>query len=195
MPTVYPDVEVVVREGDAPDAAPAPGRARRSSRRWDVVVLVALAAVVVALAYSAVQARDSAREADRSRQALASARRANAFSNVLDLHRKILDAYQRTSLAYAGVRQGKRTAQTESRVVEAVVPLDAIAYLLARDMTPIPSAADVWKRYLICAYYTARAGVGPDIELYVPELARFAERRRTSIGRTRCNAIVLPRQR
>jgi hypothetical protein len=74
-----------------------------------------------------------------------------------------------------------------------VVPLDEIAYLLARDMTPIPRAADIWKRYLICAYYTARAGVGPDIDLYVPELARFAKARRASIGRERCTAIVLPR--
>jgi hypothetical protein len=196
--SAYDDVEVTLRQGDDADAPgepdprvdDAPGR---FGRRWDIRVVLAMAAVAAALVYSGLQARDSARDAQASRRALAATQRSSEFAAVLSLHREIFDASQRTSFAYRAMRGRARSADGESRLIEAVMPLEGIAYLLSHRMTPIPRAADVWKRYLICAFYTARAGVGPTIDLYVPELASFARARRPSIGRNRCNAIVLSR--
>jgi hypothetical protein len=53
-------------------------------------------------------------------------------------------------------------------------------------------AADIWRRYLVCAFYTARAGVGPALDREVPELARFAHARRPAIAVQSCSGIALP---
>ena len=69
------------------------------------------------------------------------------------------------------------------------------AFVLRRGLAPIPRASEIWQRYLVCAFYPARAGVGPALDREVPELAGFARARRPAIDVRGCNAIALPRGR
>jgi hypothetical protein len=56
----------------------------------------------------------------------------------------------------------------------------------------------LWPRlrtsYLVCSFYTARAGVGPALDDEVPELARFAQARRPQVDVRGCNGVALPGQ-
>jgi hypothetical protein len=185
------DVEVTVRRDDVM-AAPRPRRLRSVLGRRDVVLVLAAAAIVIAGLYAAAEARHGAREAGATRRALAETRRTRDFANVLALHQTIFAASQATSQTYRAERGRSATAGAKARLVAAVVPLEAIAYLLRRNLTPIPRAAQIWQRYLVCAFYTARAGVGPALDADLPELARFAASRRPAIGARRCSEIVLP---
>jgi hypothetical protein len=118
----------------------------------------------------------------------------NEFSNVLDLHDKIVEADRRTAHALLVVRERRSNQRSVLGLIEAVTPLEGIAYLLNNNMTSIPKATEIWKRYLMCAFYTARSGVGPTLASYVPELARFAKANLPSIidRDRRCNVILLP---
>jgi len=191
---VHPDVEVTVRRVDV---APAPRGRRRRPRegarvpRPDAVVLLAAAAVVIALLYAAAQARDGARESGANRRALVAAKRASDFANVLALHERILAASRRTTRVYRAERGRMDTAGARARLADAVLPLDGVAFLLRRDLAPIPRAAEIWQRYLVCAFYTARAGIGPALDREVPELAGFAQARRPAIDARACRGIVL----
>ena len=160
--------------------------------RPDALLLLAAAAVVIALLYAAAQARDSAREADASRRALVAAKRASDFANVLARHERILAASRRTTRVFHDQRGRMATAGARARLAEAVVPLDGVALLLRRDLAPIPRAGEIWQRYLVCAFYTARAGIGPALDREVPELAGFARARRPAIDARGCRGIVLP---
>jgi hypothetical protein len=192
---VHPDVEVTVERVDV--AAP-----RRGSRRREVggapgarpyrAVLLAAAAIVVALLYAGAEARDAARKADANRQAVVAANRASDFANVLGLHQTILAASRRTTRVFRAERGRITTPSARARLAEAVVPLEGLAFILRRGLAPIPSAADIWQRYLVCAFYTARAGVGPSLDREVPELARFAQARRPAIDVQSCSGIAPP---
>ena len=156
----------------------------RVSRRH-AAVLLAAAAIVIALVYAGAQAQDAAREADANRQAVAAAKRASDFANVLALHETIFAASRRTTRVFRAERGRMNTASARARLTEAVVPLEGLAFILRRGLAPIPSAADIWQRYLVCSFYTARAGVGPALDREVPELARFAQARRPAIDGAR----------
>jgi hypothetical protein len=78
------------------------------------------------------------------------------------------------------------TTSARARLAQAVVPLEEIALILRRGQAPIPRAAGIWQRYLVCAFYTARAGVGPSLDREVPELARFARARRPAVDVHSC---------
>ena len=171
-----------------------PRRGREAARlsRTHGVVLVATAAIVVALVYAGTEARDAARRSDANREAVASAQRASDFANVLALHDRIWAASRRTTRVFRAERGRMQTAGARARLEEAVVPLEGLAFILRRGLAPIPRAADIWQRYLVCAFYTARAGVGPALDREVPELARFAQVRRPAIDMRRCNGIALP---
>jgi hypothetical protein len=190
-----PDVTVTVERLDV--AAPRRGRRRRPvegarALRRDAVVLLAAAAVVVALLFAGAEARDAARKADANRRAVAAAKRASDFANVLALHERILAASRRTTRVYRAERGALQTASARARLADAVVPLEDVASILRRGLAPIPLAGDIWQRYLVCAFYTARAGIGPALDLKVPELARFAQARRPAINVHGCSAIALP---
>ena len=43
----------------------------------------------------------------------------------------------------------------------------------------------------VCAFSTARAGIGPALDREVPELAGFAQARRPAIDARACRGIVL----
>ena len=189
----HPDVEVTVERVDV-----ATSRRRRRDvegprvpRRYGLAMLVA-AAIVVALVYAGVQSRDAARKADTNRNAIAAATRASDFANVLALHERILAASRRTTRVFRAERGTMTTARARTRLADAVVPLEGLAFILRRDLAPIPRAADIWQRYLVCAFYTARAGVGPALDRQVPELAGFARARRPAIDMHGCNGIALP---
>jgi hypothetical protein len=51
-------------------------------------------------------------------------------------------------------------------------------------------SSEIWQRQLVCAFYTARAGVGPALDRKVPELARFARARRSAIDLRGCSGIA-----
>jgi hypothetical protein len=192
---VHPDVEVTVRRVDIPE--PPRGWRRRGvegarAPRPDAIVLLAAAAIVIALLYAGAEARDAARKADANRQAVTAAKRASDFANVLVLHDRILAASRRTTRVYRAERGRMETASARARLADAVVPLEGLAFVLRRGLAPIPRAGDIWQRYLVCAFYTARAGVGPALDRKVPELARFARARRPAIDVHSCSAITLP---
>ena len=178
----HPDVEVTVERVVERGRVPRPY----------AVVLFAAAAIAVALFYAAAEARDAARKADANRQAVADAKRASDFRNVLVLHERIWDASRRTTRVFRAERGRMNTASARARLAEAVGPLEGLAFILRRGLAPIPRAADIWQRYLVCAFYTARAGVGPALDREVPELARFAQARRPAIDVHGCNGIALP---
>jgi hypothetical protein len=191
---VRPDVEVTVRSDVGP---PSRRRRRREGGgarlpRPDAVVVLAAAAVVIALLYAGSQARDAAGEAEANRRAVAAAKRASDFANVLALHETITAASRKTTRVYRAERGRMQTARARARLVDAVVPLDALASVLRRDLAPIPRASEIWQRYLVCAFYTARAGVGPALDREVPELARFARARRPTIDLDGCSGNALP---
>jgi hypothetical protein len=117
---------------------------------------------------------------------------ARDFANVLALHERILAASRRTTRVYRAERGALQTASARARLADAVVPLEDVASILRRGLAPIPLAGDIWQRYLVCAFYTARAGIGPALDLEVPELARFARARRPAINVHGCSAIALP---
>jgi hypothetical protein len=181
----HPDVEVTVQRVNA--ATPR-GRPRRPA----AVMLIAAATIVVALFYAGAEARHAARESDAKRRAAAAAKRASDFANVLALHERILTASRRTARVYRAERGNLQTAIARARLADAVAPLEGLAFVLRRGMAPIPRAGDIWQRYFVCAFYTARAGVGPALDRDVPELARFARARRPAIDAHGCNGIVLP---
>ena len=158
---VHADVEVTVERVDV--AVPRGGRRRREVEgarrpRPYTVLLLAVAAIVIALIYAGTEGQDAARKADANRQAVAAANRASDFANVLALHEAILAASRRTTRVFRAERGRMNTARARARLVEAVVPLEGLAFILRRGLAPIPSAADIWRRYLVCAFYTARAG-------------------------------------
>jgi len=93
---------------------------------------------------------------------------------------------------YRAERGTLQTASARARLADAVVPLEDVASILRRGLAPIPLAGDIWQRHLVCAFYTARAGIGPALDLKVPELARFARARRPAINVHGCSAIALP---
>ena len=192
---VHPDVEVTVERVDV--AAPRWGPRRREvegarAPRRHAAVLLATAAIAVALLYAGVQARDAANKSDANRRAVAAAKRASDFANVLTLHETILAASRRTTRVYRAERGRIDTASARAHLADAVVPLEGVALILRRGLAPIPLAGEIWQRYLVCAFYTARAGVGPALDREVPELARFARARRPAIDVRRCNGIALP---
>src|SRR5262245_18591328 len=156
---VHGDVDVTVERIEI--MGPGPRRREGAGgvvpRRYLVAVLAA-AAIVVALAYAGVEARDAARKSEANRQAMAAAKRASDFANVLALHDRIWAASRRTARVYRDERSRMGTAAARARLTEAVQPLEGIALILDRGMAPIPRAADIWQRYLVCAFYTARAG-------------------------------------
>ena len=141
---------------------------------------------------SVLTSQDAAHKSDANRQAVAAANRASDFANVLVLHEAILAASRRTTRVFRAERGRMQTASARMRLTEAVVPLDALAFILRRGLAPIPSAADIWQRYLVCSFYTARAGVGPALDDDVPELARFAQARRPEINVRGCSGIAMP---
>jgi hypothetical protein len=47
--------------------------------------------------------------------------------------------------------------RARARLVEAVQSLDGLAFMLDRGMAPIPRAAEIWLRYLICAFHMGSA--------------------------------------
>ena len=178
---------------DEVKAAPE-GGARRRGWRLDASVLVALFSVAVALIYSAVQAKDSARQLQLSQRSLELTTRNSELSGLLDLHAKIVDTDKATTTALQRVRALKYDPAAISRLVQAVTPLEGIAYLMRHDRTGISGATDIWKRYLVCAFYTARAGVGGTLDGYVPELTRFATTQQRTLGPDRrCVSVLLPR--
>jgi hypothetical protein len=192
---LHPAVEVTVERVDVP--AQRPGRRHREVERARVprpyaVVLLAAAAIAVALFYAGAEARDAARKADANRQAVADAKRASDFRNVLVLHERIWAASRRTARVFGAERGSLNTTSARARLAEAVGPLEGLAFILRRGLAPVPRAADIWQRYLVCAFYTARAGVGPALDREVPELARFAQARRPAIDLHGCNGIALP---
>jgi hypothetical protein len=159
----------------------------------DASVLVALLSVAVALVYSAVQAKDSARQLQLSQRSLELTATSSELSGVLDLHAKIVDADKATTAALQRVRATKSDPAAVSRLVQAVTPLEGIAYLVRHDRTGISGATEIWKRYLVCAFYTARAGVGTTLDGYVPELARFAKaQQRTLRPDRKCVSVLIP---
>lgn len=191
----HPDVEVTVERVDVAARRGGPGHrdvdGPRVSRRHAAVLLAAVA-IVIALVYAGAQAQDAAREADANRQAVAAAKRASDFANVLALHETIFAASRRTTRVFRAERGRMNTASARMRLTEAVVPLEGLAFILRRGLAPIPSAADIWQRYLVCSFYTARAGVGPALDREVPELARFAQARRPAIDVRSCSDVALP---
>jgi hypothetical protein len=188
----HPDVDVTVRRVDLapPPRRRAIGGARL--RRPAGAALLAAAAIVMALLYGGAAERDAARAADANRRAAAAAKRATDFANVLALHERILAASRRTTRVYRAERGRMGTASARMRLAEAVVPLEGLAFVLRRGLAPIPRAGEIWQRYLVCAFYTARAGVGPALDRDVPELARFARARRPAIDVHACSAVALP---
>jgi hypothetical protein len=191
---VHHDVTVTVERVEV--AAPRRGPRREVEgapvRRREPVVLLAAAAIVVALLFAGAEARDAARKADANRQTVAAAKRASDFANGLALHDRILAASRRTSRVYRAERGALEAASARVRLTEAVMPLEDVASMLRRGVAPIPLAADIWQRYLVCAFYTARAGVGPALDREVSELARFARARRPAIDVHGCSGIALP---
>ena len=190
-----PDVEVTVERRDV--VSPRAGRRRgevEAARvpRPLVVVALATAAIVIALLYAGSRAQDAAHKSDADRQAVAAANRASDFANVLALHETILAASRRTTWVFRAERGRMQTARARSRLTEAVVPLEGLAFILRRGLAPIPSAAEIWQRYLVCSFYTARAGVGPALDDAVPELARFAQARRPAVNVRACNGGAVP---
>lgn len=156
-------------------------------------MLVALASVAVALVYSTIQARDSARQVVISQRSLQLTAQANQLANLLDLHAKIVDADRRTTDAFLAVLEPGRQRIKTTRLVQAITPLEGIAYALKHDMIAIPGATALWKRYLLCSFYTARRGIGPTIDSYVPELARYAKTERLTLGpNRRCVQVSVP---
>ena len=191
---VHPDVEVTVERVDIAARRGGPRHrdvdGPRVSRH--AAMLLAAAAIVIALVYAGAQAQDAAHEADANRQAVAAAKRASDFANVLALHETIFAASRRTTRVFRAERGTMNTASARARLTEAVVPLEGLAFILRRGLAPIPSAADIWQRYLVCSFYTARAGVGPALDREVPELARFAHARRPAIDVRSCSGVALP---
>jgi hypothetical protein len=185
------DVEVTVRRLDVA-ATPRRREVGARLRQPAAVALLAAAAIVIALLYAGAEARDAARAADANRRAAAAAKRASDFANVFALHDRILAASRRTARVYRAERGRMQTPSARARLAEAVVPLEGLAFVLRRGLAPIPRADEIWQRYLVCAFYTARAGVGPALDRDVPELARFARARRPAIDVHGCNGITLP---
>jgi hypothetical protein len=105
-------------------------------------VLLAAAAIAIALLYAGTRAQDAAREADANRQAVSAANRASDFANVLELHETILAASRRTTRLFRAERGRMKTASARTRLAEAVVPLEGLAFILRRGLAPIPSAAN-----------------------------------------------------
>lgn len=166
-------------------------RGGRRGWRWDASVLVALASVAVALGYNAIQARDNARQVQISQRALKLSVAGTQLANVLDLHAKIADADRRTNDAFAALSEPEPRPEQVARLVQAVTPLEGIAYAIGHGLVAIPRATALWRRYLVCAFYTARAGAGPAMDSYVPELARFAKAQRSKLGADhRCVRVV-----
>lgn len=185
--TVEPGNSSAAERAEPNRAAPR----RRSRVDWSV--LVALVSVAVALVYNAVQARDTARQIDTSRRALALSAENARLANLLDLHRTITDRDLKTTRAFEVFRAHPRSPLVAINLVEAVTPLEGIAYALNHQLTGIPQANGLWKRYLLCAFYTARAGVGTVLDGYVPELARYAHTQLRTVGTDRrCADVLLP---
>jgi hypothetical protein len=171
------------------------GQSRRTRRgwQWNASVLVAVASVAVALVYSAMQARDSARQIEISQRSLQLSADANQLANLLDLQEEITDADRRTSAAFLALTEPGNQRRKTDALVQAVTPLEGIAYALRRGIIKIPEARALWRRYLVCAFYTARQGIGPTLDSYVPELAQFARSERTALGPDRqCVQVVIP---
>jgi hypothetical protein len=182
-PGAHPDAEVGVEI----HVTGRPGR-----RRPAALLLVGAAALAVALFAGVIQTRDRGGGAGTSPPARDLAGRERAFSRVLSLHERIFDASQDTSLVFRETRARHGRAPSNARLLSAVTPLEGIAFRLNRHMSGVPRAAEIWKRYLICAFYTARAGIGPAADLALPELASFAHAWRPTIDRHRCRTVVLP---
>jgi hypothetical protein len=182
-PGAHPDAEVGVEIHVTGTAGRRPPAA---------LLLVGAAALAVALLAGVIQTRDAGGGAATAPRAADLAGRERTFSRVLRLHERIFDASQDTSLAFREARGQRGTPATNARLLSAVTPLEGVAFRLNRHMTAIPRAAEIWKRYLVCAFYTARAGVGPAVDLALPELATFAHAWRPTIDRHRCRTVVLP---
>jgi hypothetical protein len=149
--------------------------------------------VAIALVYNAVQARDSARQVEIGQQSVRQTAEATQLANLLDLHAKITGAERRTTAAYLAVLEPGGQRRKTTALVEAITPLEGIAYALRRDLIRIPAATALWRRYLVCAFYTARQGIGPTLDSFVPELARFANAERRRLGPDRrCVQVSVP---
>jgi hypothetical protein len=171
---------------------PSASQARRG-RRWDASVLVALASVAVALVYNAVQAHDSAQQVEVSQRALQLSTKTSQLTNLLELHRQIVDADRKTTDAYLATLEPGGARRKTTRLVQAITPLEGIAYALRHDLIGMRGATGLWRRYLICAFYTARAGVGHGLDDYVPELDRFARSEKASLRESRgCVQVRVP---
>jgi hypothetical protein len=163
----------------------------RRGWRWDAPVLVALVAVPVAVADNAIQARDNARLVENSQHALQLTVAGTRLANLLDLQAKIADADRRTNEAFAAASGRGQGPKQIGQLVQAVTPLEGIAYAIRHGLIAIPRASALWRRYLVCASYTARAKVGGTLDSYVPELARFAKAERSKLGADhRCVWVV-----
>jgi hypothetical protein len=177
------------REANEARGAPQPRR-----RALDASVLVGLLSVAVALVFSAIQSRDSARQLRLNQQSSALTATNARLSALFDLHAKIVDADKKTSDALQLVRATHNDPKSVAKLIEAVTPLEGIAYLLRHHQTGIPGASEIWKRYLVCSFYTARAGVSLVLDDYVPELARFATAQQRTLGPDRrCLFVIVPK--